>query len=107
MTWDSRLITLPPPATLSEGFRTGRGYPSAPPAPFRPPIAVSQLPAGPLGDGFREAADGRDPNLDLYAGSDRLLALIGVALGSVYLALVTTWVALTRARWNGGLRPRG
>jgi len=94
----------PAGGTSTGGTPTGGRTPSVPRAPFRPP--VFDFPAGPLGDGFRDGADGRDPNLDLYEGSDRLLALIGVALGSVYLAMVTIWVALTRMRWNGGLRPR-
>jgi hypothetical protein len=74
-------------------------------APFRPPLQLPTLPAGPLGDGFRNGTGG-SRDLDFYEGSDRLLALLGVALGAVYLAVVTIWVALTRARWNGGLRAR-
>ena len=45
--------------------------------------------------------------LDLYERSDWLLVRLGVALGAVYLAMFTIWVALTRARWNGGPRLRG
>ena len=74
-------------------------------APFRPPLP--SLPAGSFGDGYKDGANGLVRNLDLYERSDWLLAKLGVALGAVYLAIFTIWVALTRSRWNGGPRLRG
>ena len=69
--------------------------------------AGERIQVGPIEIVFLAHRGDTDGNLDLYEGSDRLLARLGVALGAVYLAMFTIWVALTRARWNGGPRLRG
>jgi hypothetical protein len=80
------------------GHAGGRG-------PSRP-VTGRDLPDGHVRDSFKSPSDGYR-RFDVYDGSARLLAQIGAVLGAVYLAFLAIWVGLTRARWNGGLRPRG
>jgi hypothetical protein len=76
-------------------------------SPNRPrPAARPDLPVGTFRDSFKSPSDGYR-RIDLYEGSERLLAQVGAVLGAVYLAFLAIWVGLTRARWNGGLRSRG
>ena len=58
---------------------------------------------GPIRDGFDRIVNRTS---DYENGDGRLLAQVGVVLGTLYLAFLTLWFWATRLRWNGGWRER-
>ena len=87
-------------AAISTGARVGERVKSLAPSGGLSGIGAI---VEPIRDGFDSALGNRLP-LDDSEGRGRLMAQIGVVLGTIYLAFLTVWFWLTRVRWNGGWR---
>jgi hypothetical protein len=88
---------------ISSGTRLGARVTDLAPSRLLPPT-------GSIVGSFRDGLDralGDGPLVDGYEdGRERLMAQIGVVLGTIYLAFLTVWFWATRVRWNGGWREK-